>query len=119
VADPFYAYPNPIIQPAMRIINTIGQGEITTITTSFAHLYKTGLIVRIVIPRYFGMPEINNLYAPITVISPTEFTMPINSIGFAPLTVPTSAIEYRSVPQCIPMAEINSQLDQAEHNIYG
>lgn len=113
------ANPNPLFQPAMRVISSIIQGKTTTFTTTFAHQYKSGLIVRIVIPDNWGMQEMNMLYGPIVVLDPTTFTMAINSSSFDPLVAPSSPLASHSLPQVVPIGEINSSLSQATQNVFG
>lgn len=78
------AYQYPTYQPAMRIISSITNANPVTITTSFNHQYLTGTIVRLDIPSGFGMTQLNQQYAPITVTSTTTFTMPIDTTLFSP-----------------------------------
>ena len=114
-----YANPNPLFQPAMRIIASITKGNPTIIETTFAHQYQTGLIVRVYIPDNFGMQQIDQLYGPIIVTSPTTFTISIDSTLFDDLTVPASPLAIDSSPLIVPIGEVNSQLAQATRNVLG
>ncbi len=67
-----FAYPNPIFQPAMRLIAAITNANPAVVTTTFAHLYLTGLIVRLDLPPAVGMPQANGMTGTITVLSPTK-----------------------------------------------
>lgn len=78
------AYKNPIFQKAMRIITAITNASQASVTTSFAHNYITGMIVRLNIPLGYGMQQANQLYAPITVTSTTTFTIDIDSTDMDP-----------------------------------
>lgn len=114
---PVPALTNPVFKPAMRIINSITKGIITTVTTTFAHGYQTGLTVRLDIPPGFGMLQINQQFAPIVVTGATTFTMPIDSTrydAFSPSAVYPLSAQYGQV---VPMAEINSILTQAVQNV--
>lgn len=107
----------PVYMPAMRIISSITKGTITIVTTTFSHGYKTGLIVRLDIPLGFGMQQINQQFAPITVTGTTTFTMPINSTNydaFSPSAVYPESAQYGQV---VPMAEQSSILTQAVQNV--
>jgi hypothetical protein len=106
-------------QPSMRLLNTITLGLITSFETSQPHLYQTGLTVRVVIPRYFGQEQLNGYVAPITVTSPTTFTMDLNSSTFNPAEAPPNPYMYNSFPHVVPVGEVNSQLSQATHNTLG
>ncbi len=83
-----YAARNPIFQPAMRIITAISNSGPVQITTSFAHQYLTGLIVRIDIPLNYGMELLNQAYGPITVTGATTFTMDFDTTTLQPFVVP-------------------------------
>lgn len=104
-----YAVEKPMFQPAMRIVTAITNASIAQVTTSFAHQYATGLIIRLVIPLANGMQNINGIEYPITVTSPTTFTIPVSTILFQPFT----NVECAKV---VPTGEINSLLTQATRN---
>lgn len=96
------AQPTPEFQPAMRQVTAITTTNPVSVTTSFAHNYFTGDIVRIIVPIGQGMQEINQQYAPITVTSPTTFTMPFNGNAWQPLNIPVGALNF---PQSLNIAE--------------
>jgi hypothetical protein len=113
-----YAYPNPIFQPAMRLITGISNANPVSITTSFNHQYNTGLIVRLYIPPNYGMEMLNEQYAPITVTSPTTFTMPIDTTTFNPFVVPPLNPGHNYTgPQVVPIGNVNSSLYLATQNV--
>src|SRR5436190_11726204 len=91
----YYTPQFPSYQPAMREILSITQSDPVVITTTFDGVtagnnqYRTGLIVRLYIPDGFGMAQINKQSAPITVLTDSTFSMPINSSNFDPFVVPT------------------------------
>ena len=105
-----YAYVNPIYQPAMRLIESITQANPAVVTTTFAHNYKTGAIVRLDIPPADGMQQASgNLYT-ITVLSPTTFALDADSTLWQSFSIP--ATYNPSQPICafsIAVGE-NSQL---------
>ena len=72
----------PVYQPAMRIIASITNAFPAVVTTTFAHQYVTGTVVRINIPPGFGMQQINQQTAQITVTGSTTFSLPINTTSF-------------------------------------
>lgn len=109
-----FADPNPTFQRALRIITAITNANPASITTSFAHQYKTGLIVRIVVPVSDGMQQINGQTGTITVTSPTTFNIDIDSTNFDSFAVPGMATQCAQV---IPIAEINSILTEATQNV--
>lgn len=85
---PILAYQNPEFTPAMRIISNISNGNPCVVTTTFAHGYLSGAIVRLNLPLGFGMQELNQQYAEISVLSPTTFSMPINTLFLTTFTTP-------------------------------
>jgi len=113
-----YAYRNPVYQPAMRLVTNITNAVQALVTTSFAHNYQTGDIVRLIIPQGWGMVQANGLYGPITVVSPTTFTIAIDTSLFDQFVTPPNPSPYViSVAQVIPIGEVNSKLSQATHNV--
>ncbi len=117
------AQQKPIFQPAMRQIASITRSNPVVITTTFDHNYFTGDIVRINIPSNagitlnplasFGMPQINKMYAPITVLSNTTFSMPIDSTLYDPFAEPVGALQFA---QCTNIAEVAQNIWGAEYN---
>jgi len=79
---------NPVFQRAMRIISTITNANPAVVTTTFDHQYLTGLIVRLNIPRGYGMTQANRLYGPIVVTGATTFTVDIDTTNFDTFIVP-------------------------------
>ncbi len=110
------AFPNPIYQPAMRIVTAITNAAPASVTTSFDHLYLTGSIVRLDIPLGYGMQQVNQKFGPITVTSPTTFTIDIDTTQFDAFSVASSYPYNEQYAQCVPMAEINSLLTSAVQN---
>lgn len=103
----------PLFQPAMRVINTITNANPCSVTTTFAHNYEDTDIIRIYIPDGFGMQQINGLVSPITVTSPTTFTMNgINSINFDIFSDPNNG----QFAQSLPNGEANRTLYGAVMN---
>lgn len=115
------AQQTPIFQPAMRQIASISQSNPVVVTTTFNHNYFTGDIIRINIPQVsakvnsapYGMPEINQKYGPITVLSPTTFSLPIDSTLFNPFSQPANALQFA---QCTNIAEVNQNIWGALYN---
>jgi len=111
------AFPNPVYQPAMRIIQSISNAPLAVVTTTFAHLYITGTIVRLDIPLGFGMQQMNQQFGPIIVTGSTTFSIPIDSTFYdafsAPITYPLDA-QYAQV---VPIGENNDILTAAVINV--
>jgi hypothetical protein len=113
-----YAYQNPVFQPAMRVITAVTNAFPVTITTSFAHQYNSGLIVRINMPPHYGMDMLNQAYAPITVTSPTTFTMPIDTTTYTPFVVPPLNPGHNwTAPQVVPIGSVSSDIYLATQNV--
>lgn len=115
---------NPIFQPAMRLIQTITRGNPTLVETTFANQYKTGLIVRLLVPEACGMPQINKLTGQITVVDAVSFTISIDSTEFDPffipplLPIPGGVTDFTNIcAQVIPIGEGNEYLDSYSDNV--
>lgn len=102
----------PMFQPAMRVVTTITNGYPCVVTTSFAHNYFTGDIIRIIIPLGFGMQQINNQFSPITVIDETTFAMNIDTTNYDVFTV----VDNNQSAQSLPIAEVNATVYGATYN---
>ena len=113
-----YANPDPIFQPAMRLISAITNSNPAQVTTTFAHQYRSGLIVRLDIPVPDGMQEANGLTGAIVVDSTTTFLINIDTTTFSPFSIPPSPGPFDDTcAQVVPIGEINEQLDQATRNV--
>jgi hypothetical protein len=119
---PIVALPRPVYLPAMRAIIAITNSNPLSVTTSLDgivpgnHDYIDGLIIRLDIPVGFGMIQADKLFGPVTVTSPTTFTMPIDSTYFDTFVIPTTFPESEQNAQSVPFAELNSQLTGATAN---
>lgn len=111
---PILAVPTPIFQPAMRVITDITNSNPVVITTSFDNQYVTGLVVRLYVPQGYGITLLNHVEAPITVLTNTTFSMPIDTINMPAYTTPAGAEQFAQV---VPTGEINSILYAATRNI--
>ena len=114
---PSYAQQFPVYQPAMRVIAGITNSNPVVITTTFAHQYNSGLIVRLDIPPGFGMEQINQQTGEIVVTGSTTFTMAIDSTLYDPFVTPTSYHEQAQSPQVVPIGEDNLLLSEAVRNV--
>ena len=107
------AQQTPEFQPAMRQVTAITQTNPVAITTSFAHNYFTGDIVRIIVPIGQGMQQINQQYAPITVTGPTTFTMALDASAYQALNIPVGALQF---PQSLSIGEATLGTPGAMYN---
>ncbi|HVW99264.1 MAG TPA: hypothetical protein VHA52_02320 [Candidatus Babeliaceae bacterium] len=111
------AFPYPIFQPAIRIISAITNSNPAQVTTTFAHQYITGTIVRLDIPLGFGMQQANQAFGPIYVTSSTTFTIPIDTTLYDVFSAPSEFPLNYQYAQSVPMAEDNSILTAAVQNV--
>jgi len=113
-----YANPNPIFQPAMRLIASITNSSPATVTTTFAHQYETGLIVRLDLPPAVGMQQADGATGTITVIDDTSFFIDIDTTYFDIFSIPVSPGPFdNTCAQVVPIGEVNESLDQATRNV--
>ncbi len=115
---------SPVYKPANRdilAITTSAQAVVTTTfdgTTPGDHGYVSGTIVRIIIPPYFGMQQINQMQAPITVLTSSTFSMPINTLSFDAFSIPPQNPGHCGTPaQVVPIGELTSQLTASFVNV--
>lgn len=69
----------PTFQRAMRVISSITRANPAVVTTTTDHQYITGMIVRLNIPKGFGMQQANQLKGEITIIDDTSFSIDIDT----------------------------------------
>lgn len=108
------ALENPTFAPAMRIITAITNAYPAIVTTSFAHGYINGTIIRLYIPKDYGMTQANHLYAPIMILNDVTFSMDLDTTPFDEFVIPDPQFYYA---QCVGIGEINSTLQAAIQNI--
>ena len=111
-------FANTLYVPARKVVTAITNANPAIVTTSIAHDYVSGVIVRMNIPEStsledYGMPQINQQFAPIQVIDSTNFYIDIDTRLYEPLHIPMNQQQY---PQCIAIGELNDHLDGAVHN---
>ena len=114
---PSYANPFPTYQPSMRVIAAITKSFPATVTTTFAHQYLSGTIIRLDIPLSGGMTQANQMFGPITVTGSTTFTIPIDTTYFDTFTVPTAFPPAYQDSQAVPIGEDNDMLTAAVQNV--
>jgi hypothetical protein len=118
MAPQCYANPNPIYQPAMRLIASITNANPAVVTTTFANQYKNGLIVRLDIPTACGMQQANGMTGAITIIDDTSFYIAIDTTLFDTFAIPVSPPNRENIcAQVVPVGEINETLINAVQNV--
>jgi hypothetical protein len=112
-----YAYTHPVYGPAMRLISSITNAYPAQVTTTFAHGYVDGTIVRFDLPPATGMQQLNQMTSPILVTGLTTFTIDVNTIPFAPFSVPVGLGPFIDVcPQVVPIGSFSDTLKPAVRN---
>jgi hypothetical protein len=114
-----FAIEFPTYLPAMRIITNITQDLEAVITTSFDHNYISGEIVRISVPTVhgtypWGMEQILNQQGEIVVLSPTTFSISIDTRYYDPFITPVGATQR---PFVVPIGENSEMLTAATRNV--
>jgi len=102
----------PVFQPAMRVVTAITNANPALVTTSFANNFESTDIVQFYMPLGFGMQQINGLMGHVTVVSPTTFSVNINTLNFDVFSDPSNG----QFAQVIPIAESNSTIYGATAN---
>jgi hypothetical protein len=113
-----FANPNPIFQPAMRLIASISNAFPALVTTTFAHQYETGLIVRLDLPPAVGMQQANSKTGTITVTSNVTFLVDIDTRTFDLFAIPISPGPFdNTCAQVVPIGQVNETIYLATQNI--
>lgn len=112
---PILAQQDPFYQPSMRIISNITNSNPAVITTTFAHDYIDGLVMRLDIPLEYGMQQANRQKGEIIVLSPTTFSITIDTTYYDPFVNHPTGPQYAQV---VNVGELNSQLTGAVQNVY-
>lgn len=103
----------PIWKSVRNSITAITNANPGVVTTSTAHGYFSGLIVRFEFFADFGMQQLlGNIY-PIIVLSPTTFSIDANTTTYDPFFISSTV----QVPQVVAVGEIASTLKNSEQNL--
>jgi len=102
----------------MRLIAAVTQSNPTEVTTTFAHGYISGTIVRLDIPPACGMQQMNGLTGTILVTGTTTFDINIDSTLFDAFSIPVSPGAHEDIcAQVVPIGEVSAILTAAVQNI--
>jgi len=126
MASRFYGtLTTPLYEPAVINILSISNTNPAVVVTTYdgitaaANDYINGLIVRIVVPEWFGMQQINDRKGIITIISPTSFSITIDATNFDSFSIPSlNPGNLQNAAQVIPVGEVTSQVTGSFVNIY-
>jgi hypothetical protein len=128
-----YVNPNAYFYPVARLILSVTQSNPAIVTTTnntqvtggvliavaANHGYQSGLVVRMDIPFACGMQQLNGFNGEITVMSPTTFTIAVDTSNYDPFVIPLAPTPpwAQTCAQVVPFAEDNSMLTSAVQNI--
>jgi hypothetical protein len=115
---------NSRFYPRTRYISAITAAASAVITTTVDHGYAAGQKVRIYIPRFWGMTQLNNQVATITAVTASTFTINVDTSTYTAFAYPTSAQAGAGVsfPIVVPFGEdivdpYQNLLSDGVHNI--
>ncbi len=107
----------PTFTPALATITAITRAENAVVQTSFPHTFRVGEYVKLLVPREYGMTQMNNVTGLITFISaqlPDFFRTNINSTAFDAFVVPVNPLQSA---QAVPSGEVATTLLGANKNV--
>lgn len=107
----------PTFQPSMRVIVAITNAFPASVTTSFPHQYLDGTIVRLYIPKAYGMQQANGLQGTIIITGNTTFNIDIDTTSFDVFAVPSTPPPLKQFAQVVPIAEVTETLLAAVQNV--
>lgn len=120
----YYALSPNIFRPAMRMILSISLSPNAIVVTTIDgvvpgnHHYVTGTVVRLDIPKEFGMPQANQMTGTIIVIDDTSFSIDIDTSLFQPYVIPSPLPPHlQSFGQVVPIGSANDTLKPAVKNV--
>lgn len=108
---------NPTFNPALAVIVSITKAQNAVIQTQSPHTFLEGESVRLIVPKEYGMTQINNIIATITFVSdalPSLFRVNVDSIAFDTFSVPANPMQCA---QAVPVGEDALQLTGAFRNV--
>ena len=111
-----YINPTPVYMPQLLVVTAITNALPAVVTTNIPHNYLTGTIIRLWIPLEAGMQQLAEQQQwEITVLSPTTFSIPVDTTYFDVFTAPTGPTQQCA--QVFPVGEDNAMLTMASTNV--
>lgn len=102
----------PTWKPLQKTVASITVANPGVVTTTTAHGYFDGLIIRFDFYDDYGMNQIlGNAYT-ITVLNSTSFSLNASTLGFDPFVISSTT----QTPQVIPVGEVALTLKNLEQN---
>lgn len=82
----------------------------TIVETSFAHNYVNDLVIRLVVPKGYGMVQANNMVGRIEVLTDTTFAIDVDTSAADPFVYPSLAVRnsLRRAAQAVPAGTFNN-----------
>jgi hypothetical protein len=111
---PYFYQVLPTFAPQMMVVTAISRTNPAVITTLAPSNYLNGAIIRVYVPKGFGMYQMNQQTGTVTVIDPLNFSINVDASSFDPFVVPNPRYQQSSV---VNVGEVNTQLDSAIRNI--
>lgn len=108
--------------PSSLLITAITKAYPMVVTASVdsekaANTYVVGQLVRLFIPRPYGMPQANQLTGQILAINGLDFSLDINSTQFDTFAVPVSGVNVGQPASFSPAGSRNLQLDNTTRQV--
>ena len=114
----FYVDSDPSFERSAKHISAITNAMEATVTTTTDHKYGDGDIVRLLVPRSFGMNQADKLKGEITVTGAKTFTIKVDTTKFDLFAVPAPVPWYvNATAQVLPVGEISANLSGATQNV--
>lgn len=112
-----YINPNPVYLPQLLVVTAITNANPAVVTTNINHNFLTGTVIRLWIPLEAGMQQLapQHLQWEITVLSPTTFSIPVDSTNYDPFVAPAGA--KQQCAQVFPVGEDTFILTMASQNV--
>src|SRR5271170_5570285 len=109
--------------PPAIVITNITQANPGVVTTSVPNGYATNDIYRLILPQIaglataaWGMSQLNEVQVTITVLTPTTFSVGIDTTAFTAFNFPPSGNVPFSFPEVIPVGEFGVALTDSVDN---
>lgn len=99
---------SPDFVPKRRLISNVTNAFQAVVTTTEAHGYETGLIVRLFVPRAYGMDLFNQ--GTVTRLDDTSFSVDIDTSNQSPFVEPTYPPIQFTQAQVIPISGVTDNI---------
>lgn len=107
----------PTFNPALATITLVSRAESAVVRTAFPHTFRVGDYVKFIIPREYGMTQLNNISGLIVATSevlPDFFRVNVDTAQFDAFVVPMVPLQSAQV---IPTGEVATTFYGAFRNV--